>query len=87
MYGETNKIWEVRQWSLRLSAVITKSPSPRRAWIEIFAQGSGTTRTIVALPTVIYILHRRRKFINRILSWTYPLSDILPFAHNILSNA
>ena len=41
----------------------------------------------VALPTVIYILHRRRKFINRILSWAYPLSDILSFAHNILPNA
>lgn len=37
--------------------------------------------------TAIYILHRRRKFINRILSWAYPLSDILSFAHNILPNA
>ena len=27
MYVEANKIREVRQWSLRLSAVITKSPS------------------------------------------------------------
>lgn len=35
MYGETNKIRGVRQWNLRLSAVITKSPSPRRAWIEM----------------------------------------------------
>lgn len=34
MYVKANKIREVGQWSLRFSAVITKSPSTRKAQSE-----------------------------------------------------